>query len=255
MSNMNYKATELMAVAGSKELLEGQNVVVGLGLPQVATLLAKYTHAPNLNIILEIGVLNPSPEEPSIGIADPRMWYKATYYSSYLGVMGNMLQRGEVDVGFLGGLEIDQYGNLNSTQINNPDGTMRHFTGSGGANDIASYAQSTVVIMPHQKRKMPEKVQYITSTGYLEGDDSRSKSGLKGKGPLRLITDMAVLGYDQETGRMQVESLHPGVKLEEVQENTGFELLVKDTRETPAPSEEQLRLLREVIDPDGIYLK
>jgi glutaconate CoA-transferase subunit B len=255
MQEQHFSKGEIMAAAGAHEIKDGQNVVVGIGLPQIAALLAQYTHAPNLRMINEQGVIDPSPIDAAMGMADPRMWYKATFFSSFIGTLGSILHRGKVDVGFLGAVEVDQYGNINSTLIHRPDGTTRCFTGSGGANDIASLAKDVVIIMRHDKRKLPEYVQFNTSPGYLGEGNLREKTGLKGGGPLRVITDKAVMGFDKQSGRMKILSIHPGVTYEEVVENTGFVLLSdKVIPETPAPAEEELRLIREVIDPTGIYV-
>ncbi len=255
MKNNGYTTRELMAVAGARELQDHQNVVVGLGLPQIATELARLTHAPNINIILEIGVVNPAPIEPTVGLADPRFWYKTDYFTTFVGAMGNFLHRGLVDIGFIGGLEVDMYGNLNSTLIDLPGGGIRHFTGSGGGNDIASLAKKTLVIMPHQKRKFPPKVRYITSPGYLQGGSSRRDAGLKGGGPEKIITDKAVLGFDEKSKRMKLISVHPGVDIEDVVENTGFELVIEKVETTETPKDNEIKLLREVIDPLRMYIK
>lgn len=255
MKSNDYTTRELMAVAGARELEDFQNVVVGLGLPQIATELARLTHAPNINIILEIGVVNPAPIEPTVGLADPRFWYKTDYFTTFVGAMGNFLHRGLVDVGFIGGLEVDMYGNLNSTLIDLPGGGIRHFTGSGGGNDIASLAKKTLVIMPHQKRKFPPKVRYLTSPGYLQGGNSRREAGLKGGGPEKIITDKAVLGFDEKSKRMKLLSVHPGVSIEDVVENTGFELVIEEVGTTAPPTDKEIKLLREVIDPMRMYIK
>jgi acyl CoA:acetate/3-ketoacid CoA transferase beta subunit len=255
VKNNGYTTRELMAVAGARELQDHQNVVVGLGLPQIATELARLTHAPNINIILEIGVVNPAPIEPTVGLADPRFWYKTDYFTTFVGAMGNFLHRGLVDIGFIGGLEVDMYGNLNSTLIDLPGGGIRHFTGSGGGNDIASLAKKTLVIMPHQKRKFPPKVRYITSPGYLQGGSSRRDAGLKGGGPEKIITDKAVLGFDEKSKRMKLISVHPGVDIEDVVENTGFELVIEKVETTETPKDNEIKLLREVIDPLRMYIK
>ncbi len=255
MKNNGYTTRELMAVAGARELQDHQNVVVGLGLPQIATELARLTHAPNINIILEIGVVNPAPIEPTVGLADPRFWYKTDYFTTFVGAMGNFLHRGLVDIGFIGGLEVDMYGNLNSTLIDLPGGGIRHFTGSGGGNDIASLAKKTLVIMPHQKRKFPQKVRYVTSPGYLQGESSRRDAGLKGGGPEKIITDKAVLGFDERSKRMKLLSVHPGVDIEDVVENTGFELVIEKAETTETPKDNEIKLLREVIDPLRMYIK
>lgn len=252
-----YSRAELMAVAAAHELRDGQVVVVGLGLPQVAAVLAKMTHAPRLTIVLEIGVVDPRPIHPSVGIADPRLWYGATCFTSgFIGTLASILHRGLVDVGFLGGLEVDQYGNVNTTAVPLPEGGIRHFTGSGGANDIASLARATLIVMRHEKRKFPARVSYLTSPGFLRGGREREAAGLRGGGPSRVITDLGTLGFDPVSRRMRVAALHPGVTWEEVQANTGFSLGEPEpVPRTPEPTEEELRLLRDVIDPVRAYIR
>ena len=254
MSEIRASATEIMATAGARELRDGQTVVVGLGLPQVATVLAQRTHAPRLTALLEIGVMNPAPIDTAAGLADARIWYKATAYSGFLDVMGMNVHRGVVDVGFLGALEIDQFGNINTTLLKSDSGKLRYFNGSAGGNDIASLAKSVIMIMRHEKRKLPQVVAHLTSPGFV-GGKSRKELGLRGGGPFRLITDKAVLGFDEQTHSAKVISLHPGVSAQDVIENTGFPLnLPRDVPCTPLPTAEELRLLREEIDPKRVYL-
>ena len=143
-----------MAVAGARELKDGEVVAVGLGLPVVASFLAKQTHAPNMTILFELGVIDPEPIHAGVGLADPRVWYRAKVMSSFVDILGTVLHRGLVDVGFLGGLEADQYGNLNTTLVGDPRGQFRHMVGSGGANDIASCARRTIIIIRHEARKL-----------------------------------------------------------------------------------------------------
>jgi acyl CoA:acetate/3-ketoacid CoA transferase beta subunit len=169
--------------------------------------------------------------------------------------MGMNVHRGVVDVGFLGALEVDRYGNINTTLLKEDSGKIRYFNGSAGGNDIASLAKRVIMIMRHEKRKLPEAVAHLTSPGFV-GGRSREASGLRGNGPYRLITDMAVLGFDPVTHSATLVSLHPQSSLEEVVENTGFPLQIpKDVPHTPLPSAEELRLLREEIDPKGVYLR
>ena len=247
-----FTRQEVMAVAGARTMHDGEKVLVGIGLPQVAGVLAKYTHAPNLKMVLEIGVMEPRPIHPTVGIADPRMWYRATAYTSFLSTMGQGLHRGRMDVGFISGLEIDQYGNLNSTVIGTYDKPKRRFTGSGGANDIASRCERVEIIMRHEKRKFNPRVSYITSPGYLDGPGAREKAGLVGKGPEFVITDLAVMDFDPNTKKMRLVSTHPGVTAEQVQAETGFELVMPSkVKETLPPTVEEQRLIREVIDTSG----
>jgi len=243
-----------MAVSGARELEDRQVVAVGLGLPVVASFLAKRTHAPNMTILFEIGVIDPDPIHTGVGLADPRVWYRATVLSSFTDILGTVLHRGRVDVGFLGGLEVDQYGNLNATLVGDPKGKFRHINGGGGANDIASSAQKTIYIMRQEERKFRETISFITSPGYIKGGDSRKKAGLPG-GPSRVITNKAIFGFDPETKKMALISIHPGNTIEDVLATMGFRPLIpKQVPFTESPTAEQLRLIREVIDPERMYM-
>jgi len=200
-----------------------------------------------------LGVIDPEPAETAVGLADPRIWYRATSLSSFVDMLGTVLHKGLVDVGFLGGLEIDAYGNLNTTLLGDPNGKFRHFTGSGGANDIASSARRTIVIMRHEARKLNEAVSFITSPGYLHGGTEREAARLRGE-PSRVITDKAIFDFDPESKRMRLVSVHPGITLDEVLTNMNFQPVVPDSVPTTAlPTPEQIHLIREEIDPDGMY--
>jgi glutaconate CoA-transferase subunit B len=250
---MDFNQRELMAVAGARELVDGEVVVVGLGLPQVSTQLAKMTHAPRITHLMEIGVIDSQPIHPPAGIADPRAWLNAKYFGSYVEVMGMILHRGLVDVGFLTGLEVDQYGNLNSTLVKTARGD-RHINGSGGGNDVASLARRTIIIMRHEKRRLSKRVGYVTSPGFLEGERAREGVDLRGGGPSRVITDKAVLGFDDSTRKMKLISIHPRVSLDDLIDHTGFSLIIPERVETtPPPTKVQLRYIREVIDPHRWY--
>lgn len=253
MPEVECTAFELMAVAGARELKNGEVVAVGLGLPVVATFLAKRTHAPDITMLFELGVIDPEPVHAGVGLADPRVWYRAKILSSFVDMLGTILHKGLVDVGFLGGLETDAYGNLNTTLLGDPKGKFRHFVGSGGANDIASNSKRTVIIIRHEARKLKEAVSFITSPGYLQGGESRAQAGLRG-GPARVITDKAIFGFDPVSKRMRIESIHPGNTLEDVVANLGFTPVVPEQiATTPPPTAEQIRLIREEIDPAGMY--
>jgi len=253
-ADLEYTSFELMAVAGARELKDGEIVGVGLGLPVVSAFLAKRTHAPNITVMFELGVIDPEPLEIGVdGLSDPRLWYRAKIHTSFADMLGAVLHRGLVDVGFLGALEIDAYGNLNTTLLGDPHGKFRRFTGSGGGNDIASSARRTVVTIRHETRKLNEAVSFITSPGYLRGGDERQKHGLIG-GPARLITDKAVFGYDPESKRMKLESIHPNTTLEEVLANMSFRPVIPEHLPfTEPPTAEQVRLIREEIDPQKAY--
>ena len=252
--DLDYTTSELMAVAGARELKDGEVVAVGLGLPVVASFLAKRTHAPQMTILFELGVIDPQPVHTGVGLADPRVWYRANVLSSFVDILGSVLHHGRVDVGFLGGLEVDRYGNLNTTLVGDPRGRFRHMVGSGGANDIASCAQRTIIIMRQEERKLRDNISFNTSPGYLSGGSRRAEAGLRG-GPGKVITDKAIFSFHPETRELMILSIHPGVTLEEVRATMGFAPLVPDhIPATEPPTAEQLRLIREVIDPERMYM-
>src|SRR3990170_9057330 len=206
------RATEIMAVAGARELRDGEIVVVGLGLPQVACVLAKRTHAPGLTSLLEIGVVNMDPKDTPVGLADSRIFYRGTCWSGFLDILGMNLHRGVVDVGFLGALEVDRFGNINTTLLKEDSGKVRYVNGSAGGNDVASLAKRVIVIMRHEKRKLPLAVAHLTSPGFV-GGKSREALGLRGGGPHRVITDKAIIGFDPRTHAAGLLSVHPGVRV------------------------------------------
>lgn len=252
---LDFTASELMAVAGARELEDGNIVAVGIGLPVISSFLAKMTHAPNMTILFELGVIDPEPIEDGVGLADPRVWYRAKVLSSFVDILGSVLHHGRVDMGFLGGLEVDRYGNLNTTLVGDPKGSFRHMVGSGGANDIASSALNTIIIMRHEARKFKEKVSFITSPGYIKGGDSRVKAGLVG-GPRRVITDKAVFSFHPETKEMQLTSIHPDNTLEDILDNMGFRPIVPEKVPfTEPPTKTQIQIIREELDPRKMYTR
>jgi glutaconate CoA-transferase subunit B len=205
-------------------------------------------------MLFELGVIDPEPIDPAVGLADPRVWYRAKVLSSFVDILGSILHKGRVDVGFLGGLETDQYRNLNTTLVGDPRGKFRHMVGSGGANDIASSAKRNILIMRHDARKLKKAISFVTSPGYVSGGDSRAKAGLSG-GPSRVITDKAIFGFHPETKQMMVLSIHPGNTIEDVVETMGFAPVVpKQVPFTEPPEKEQLRIIREEIDPKKMYM-
>jgi glutaconate CoA-transferase subunit B len=250
----SFTPIELMASVASHQLEDGKIVGVGTGLPMIASLLAQKTHAPNLIIFFEAGSMAPMVPTLPISVGDSRCGYKSVAATSLAGIMETG-QRGMIDYAFLGGAEVDMYGNINSTVIGDHDSPKTRLPGSGGANDFGSLSWRTIIIARHDKAKLPEKVGFITTPGYLDGPGAREKAGLpKGTGPFRVITNLALMGFDEETCRMKLISVHPGVTLEQVVENTGFELIIPDEVPTsPQPTDEELARLRE-IDPAGIII-
>ena len=256
MSEVGYGPTEMMAVAASRVLENKKSVFVGTGLPMIAAILAQKTHAPELLIVFESGGAGPSVPTLPLGVGDSRTFYKAAAAGSMCDVM-EACQAGYIDFGFLGGAQIDKYGNLNATCIGPYDTPKATFPGSGGGNDIGSLCWKTIATTIHEKRRFVEKLDFVTTPGYLTGPGAREAAGLpRGTGPYRVVTDLATLGYEEETKRMTLLSVHPGVKVEQVVENTGFELVIpKKVSTSDPPTVEQLTLLRKEIDPKGIYIK
>jgi glutaconate CoA-transferase subunit B len=206
-------------------------------------------------ILNEAGVVDPHLIELGVGNADPRHWYGASYFGTFLDVVGMLCQRGVVDVGFLGALEVDAYGNNNSSEVLRDDGGIRRFGGGGGANDIASHAKSTILIVRHERRKLVERLVHNTSPGFLDGGDARARLGLPGGGPSRVLTDKAVFGFDDVTHHIKLLSIHPGVSDEELQAATGFALdIPSGCPRTPPPTDEDVRLVREELDPRRMYV-
>lgn len=246
-----YNSMELMICTAAQEIEDGCSAIVGTGAPCAVGMLAQKTVAPNLLILFEAGGIAPLLPVMPVSVGDSRTFWKGLMASSMTETM-SLSARGMVDYAFLGGAQIDMYGNLNSTIIG---GDYRHpkvrLPGSGGACDLATNCWRIIVITPHEKRRFVEKVDFITSPGYLTGGDARYEAGLpKGSGPYRIITNLAIMDFEEKTKRMRVISLHPGVTFEKVQENTGFELLRKDKLDiTPEPKAEWLKILREQVDP------
>jgi glutaconate CoA-transferase, subunit B len=250
MPDAAYNAMELMIAAAARMLGDAAVVGVGTGAPCAAAMLAQKTHAPRLYIIFEAGGIAPLLPSMPISVGDSRTFYSGLMATSMADVF-EACQRGMVDYSFLGGAQIDAYGNLNSTCLGPHDRPKVRFPGSGGANDFASFCWRTLVLTPHDKRRFVEKLDFLTTPGYLTGPGAREAAGLPaGSGPYRVVTNLAVLDYHPETKRMRVVSLHPGVGFQEVQDNTGFALLKADAvAVTQPPSARELAILREQVDP------
>ncbi|HHY12261.1 MAG TPA: 3-oxoacid CoA-transferase, partial [Firmicutes bacterium] len=222
---MDYNAMELMICLASRVLEDGSTVVVGTGAPCAASMLAQKTHAPNLMILFEAGGVGPLLPTMPISVGDSRTFYKAIMASSMPEIM-ETCQRGLIDYCFLGGAQIDRYGNINSTVIGDFHKPKVRFPGSGGANDLASLCWRTLMISPHDARRFVEKVDFITTPGYLTGPGARKEAGLPpDTGPYKVITNLCVMGFDRETKHMKVESIHPGITKEDIIKNTGFEVM------------------------------
>jgi glutaconate CoA-transferase subunit B len=255
--SIHYSNDELMIIEGSRYIRDTDTVVIGTGFPMAASMFAQKTHAPNANFVIESGPMDPIFDMVPISVTDPSMMMKAAKLGSKREVLGCLVQRGLVDIGFLGGAQVDQYGNINSTYIGSPEDPKTRFPGSGGANDIASNVHKILIIMKHEKRRFPPKVDFITSPGYIDGPDGRTKNFLRIKNPdIILITDLAVMELDKLKGKLKITKLMPGVTLEKVKENTGFiPEVAPSTDEVEPPTDWELKILREEVDKEGVYLK
>lgn len=255
MSTIAYSSSELMCINAARLLRDGDVVFVGVGLPNLACNLARRTHAPNLQMIYEAGVIGARPSRLPLSIGDPTLVSGASSVCSMYDIFSLYLQRGNVDVGFLGGAQIDRFGNINATVIGNYAQPKVRLPGSGGSQEIAAWANRCYIITPHQKRRFPEKVDFCTSAGFLGGRAQREASGVRGKGPLVVVTNLGFLEPD-ENGELILTALHPGCTVEQVRENTGWPIkIAADLRVTEEVRESDLKLLREELDPEGIYLK
>lgn len=251
---ISYNTTELMACVASRELEDKKSIFVGTGLPIIATMLAQKLHAPDLLVVFEAGGIGPKLPTIPISVGDSRTFHKGVMAASMDYTMA-MAQLGLVDYGFLGAAQIDKYGNLNTTVIGDHDNPKVRLPGSGGANDLGSLCHKTITLMRQDKIRFVEKLDYLTTPGYLTGPGVREKVGLPSEtGPHRVISQLGVMGFDEETKEMKLLQVHPGVTVENVIENTGFEMLIGEVVETVAPTVEELRILREEIDPAGIVL-
>jgi glutaconate CoA-transferase subunit B len=251
----DYTTQELMVARAAKELKNGDVVFVGIGVPSLAVNLAHRMHAPGLCMIYESGAVGCVPKRLPISIGDPCLVTGSLAVVPMLDVFNLYLQRGLIDVGFLGGAQVDRFGNINSTVIGDYRRPKVRLPGSGGACEIAALAKRVLITIGNSKRTMPERVDFITSPGYLGGGREREALGLKG-GPELVITDMGVYRFDPESRELVLVSIHPGITLETIKENIGWTIKVaSDLVETPPPGPEEIRIIRQELDPQGIFLK
>ena len=252
-----YSKSEMMIVAAARELAGQRVCFVGVGLPNIAVNLAQRTIAPDLELVYEAGVFGARPARLPLSIGDPTIVTGATAVTSMWDLFSLYLQGGLIDVGFLGAAQIDRFGNINTTVIGPYDRPTTRLPGSGGACEIAINARQVFVIMRQSRRSFVERIDFRTSPGNLGGADSaariRREQGWLGRGPSVVVTDLAIYHFD-DTGEMQLDSLHPGVSLDQVRESVGWEVRVAaDVRATPEPTAEELRLIRVELDPEGAY--
>jgi acyl CoA:acetate/3-ketoacid CoA transferase beta subunit len=256
MNQQAYSLKELLVCNGARLLEDKKSVFVGTGLPMIAAMLAQKTHAPHILIVFEGGSLGPLMRELPISVADSRTFHKAIAASSMHDVM-SLSQQGYVDYGFLGAAQMDVYGNINTTVIGNHELPRVRLPGSGGANDVGSFSDKLIYIIASQsKRTFVSKVDFLTTPGYLSGPGAREEAGLpEGAGPYRVITQLGIYDFESKTKKLRLISLHPGATIEMVQENSSFEILLADEINTSyVPTDNDLTLLHQQIDPAGLVL-
>ena len=248
-----YSTQELMIIATAREIKDEEIVFVGMRLPITAYGVARMTHAPNAVGLFEGGIARYEPAEETLyTMVDPPNQRNAAWATSLLDVMGQ-LPRGKVDAGFIGGAEIDKYGNINTSYIGGHEDIKVKLPGSGGAADIAAMADRMIAIMNHEKHRLVEKVSYITSPGFIDGGDSRQKAGLAQGGPSALITDKAILRPYGPDNELHIASIHPNHDLDEIKENTSWDVkTMPDWSVTPPPTEVEMDALHH-IDKDGFW--
>lgn len=251
---MEYSSSELLIINAARLLRDGDTVFVGVGIPNLACNLAMRTHAPSLLMIYEAGVIGSRPSRLPLSIGDPTLVSRAAAVTSMYDIFAFYLQRGNVDVAFLGGAQIDKFGNINATVIGNDYQHPKvRMPGSGGSMEIAGWANRCYVMTPHQKRRFPEKCDFVTSAGFLGGRKEREAAGVRGGGTQCVVTDIGLMEPDAN-GELILTGLHDCCEVEQAKLNTGWDLKVAgNLNRTDPPSEKELKILRKELDPQGIY--
>ena len=251
-----WSKSEMLVVAGARALAGRRVCFVGIGLPNIAVALAQRTVAPDIELIYESGVYGARPARLPLSIGDPCLVTGATSVMSMVELFQYYLQGGLVDVGFLGAAQLDRHGNINTTVIGDYDQPTVRLPGSGGACDIAINAGEVFLLMRQSARSFVDRIDFRTSPGNLGGQTGRAALGWPGRGPSVAVTDLGTYRFDPDSGEMELVTVHPGVSVADVRAATGWPLRVADDlAETPSPTPEELRLLREELDPDRVYLK
>ncbi len=251
-----YTRQELMVIEAARQLRDGEIVFVGTGVPLLATALAQRRHAPNIVMVIESGVIAPQVRPTPISVSDPKVMHRAMKLGTLREVLGCLLQRGLIDVGMIGGAQIDRYANINSTLISSRSGVARRLPGSGGGNDMASHCRRLLIITQHERRRFPERCDYITSPGFLDGPEGRERAGLRKEFAVTVVSDLGVMENDPVTCALRIAKVMPGVDVQELLSQTGFRPgMAPDVSEVEPPTPEDLHLLRNELDPARVYLK
>lgn len=250
-----YNPSEMLICTASRLMADNTTAFIGTGIPMLAASLAQRMHAPNLVTIFEFGGTGAILEELPVAVGGQSTFHRAVAASGICDIV-ETAQRGFIEYGFLGGAQIDPYGNLNSTVIGDYHRPKVRLPGSGGGNDVGSHCWQTIAIMRHNNRRFVEQVDFITTPGYLSGPGAREAAGLPpNTGPYRVVTNLAVMGYHTESKRMMLLATQPGVTVQQVLENTGFEIEVaEDLDQNQPPTSEELRILRDEVDKDRLYI-
>lgn len=252
---MKYNPNELLICIAARIMEDNTTAFIGTGIPMLAASLAQRLYAPNLIAIFEFGGTGAVLEKLPLAVGDMRTFNKALHASGICDIM-ETAQRGFVEYGFLGGAQVDCYGNLNSTVIGNQQKPKVRLPGSGGANDVGSHCWRTIILMQHDVRRFIPKIDFVTTPGFLTGPGGRENAGLpENTGPYRVVTNLATLDFEPKSKRMRLIALNPGVTVEDVIKNTGFELLIADKiSQNEPPTDKELQVLREEVDKDKFYI-
>jgi len=252
----SFTPGEIMVTRAAKELNNGEVVFVGIGLPNLACNLARRLQAPDLILIYESGAVGAVPSRLPISIGDPCLVTDSISVCSMVEVFNYYLQGGMIDVGFLGGAQVDRFGNINSTIIGAYEEPKVRLPGSGGACEISIHAKKIILILNQNKKTFPERIDFITSPGYIDENNQRKKYSMPGQGPVLVITDFGVYTFSDDTHEMVLSEIHPGVSVDELKQNIAWKVRISDKlKKTSSPTEEELRIIREDLDPARIYLR
>jgi glutaconate CoA-transferase subunit B len=252
----DYTPSEMMVVRAARELKNGEVVFVGIGLPNVACNLARRLNAPELVLIYESGAVGAVPDRLPLSIGDPCLATDSISVCSMVEVFNYYLQGGRIDVGFLGGAQVDRFGNINSTVIGDYDRPTARLPGSGGACEIAIHAKKVIMVLKQSAKSFPAKIDFITSPGFIDAANSRRKFGFPGNGPSLIITDFGVYGFTKNTHEMILREMYPGVTVKDVKAHVGWDVKVSRRVETTAPpTDQELGIIRQDLDPGRIHLK
>jgi len=253
---MEYTLKEMMTIMAAREIRNGDIVFCGTGISMVAAMAAKQINAPESIIFFETGAIDSKLDEIPMAVADPRVMYGAASNGGLLEAFATMQNRhtGQHVIGILGAAQVDKYGNLNSTCIGDYEKPKIRFSGSGGACDVASFVPRCLIFMQHEKRKFPNKLDYLTSPGYLDGPGAREREGLPAGGPAAVITNLGMMYFDETTKEMYLAKYYPGVTTRQILDNMEFSVDVSRAVEAEPPDEHEMTILREKVDPHKLIL-